>query len=119
MSSIGVVVQAESAIAPRWPWRVIAEAWAKLTEPKSASGTVWQLPPTTQLDGASTIHSADDVSGEDIRRKRIVLRPVVRLRMATRTSWPRTVTLAVMRSPGRARIETVRSGRGTSSYQAE
>ena len=113
-----VAVQAESEIVPVWPLVEVAVALVKRTVPKSVSGRM-VVPPGVTAEGASAIHSADDVSGELIRRVFAKLLPVVRLRSFTVTLVPLTLdrggdVVAGVRPSGRPCTEAA----GTSSYQA-
>ena len=93
----------------------------KETVPKSASDTGWQLPAAAspwQTDGASAIHSAEEVSGESIWSVRLKLLPVVRSVSAIDTWSPSTPTEAEMWSPGWTSRPTFTGAAGTSSYHA-
>jgi hypothetical protein len=59
---IWVVSQEPSVIDPGCPDVDSVVAKLKLVVPKLASGSVWHEPPLKQLDGASTIHSAEETS---------------------------------------------------------
>lgn len=65
-SSIAVAVQALSRIVPLWP-PAVAVAFVNVTVPKFASGSVVHEPRSSQPDGASAIHSAEEASGDELR----------------------------------------------------
>src|SRR5205085_9997850 len=94
-------------------------AWTKDRVPKSLSGSWTQLFARSQPDGASTIHSAEVTSGEDIRFVALKLVPRVRSRSRSVTRVPFTSTVAAIVSPGRTLKWIVWDAAGTSSYQAE
>src|SRR5690242_21506197 len=103
------------AADPVWP-PAVAVASVKETEPKSASGTVWQSPSADpwQVEGASAIHSADEVSGLSISSVLVKLRPVVWLVSAIETWLPSTPTEVETLSPGDTGRSTVTGPSGTS-----
>src|SRR6201999_170356 len=105
---------------PVWPLPVAVEP-VNDAVPKSASDTGWQLPaaaPPWHTDGASAIHSADEVSGESIWRVLLKLLPVVWAVSAIATWSPFTPTEADMWSPGLTSRSTLTGAAGTSSYHA-
>ena len=91
-SSIGTVERvgapAATVLSP-----LTTVALAKGTLPKSASASVRQ-PRGPHVEGASTIHSAEEVSMCELRRIVLMRAPVLRSRIRRSTSWPRTVTEA-------------------------
>ncbi len=92
-------------------------AAVKSTVPKSLSGRGTQDWPR-QVDGASAIHSAEAVSGWGKRRRRLNVAPLVWSTSLKVTRPCRTVTAAVIASPGLIASLTVTGPAGTSSYQA-
>ena len=100
-SSIAVAAHASSTITPPCP---AARAFAdvKATVPKSASANVRQRSPElVHADGASAIHSAEDTSGDAMKRR--FVKDVFRVRFfsCTMTRWPLTVTFAEILLPGK------------------
>ena len=116
---IFVRAQPLPAIVPAVPVVATAVAEPKLTEPKSASGSAWQVNWLMHCDGASTIHSAELTSIASVQglAEAVVARQVVELDDDA-VVVPVTVTLACIASPGRTASEIVLEGAGTSSYQA-
>ena len=112
-------LQAGSEIVPVWPLLSVRLDWEKRTVPKSVRGDWWQsVPDVVQAEGASAIHSAEVVSGAAMWRTRLKVVLRVRLRMATVTWAPETVTEALIRSPGVTTSSIGFESAGTSSYQA-
>src|SRR4051794_23283752 len=116
-SCIAVADQAESEIGPVWP-SAVAGASLNAIFPKSASGSVWQLSSEPwQAEGASAIHSADEVSGLSISSVLLKLLPVVLLVISIETWLPSTPTVVETVSPGLTSRSVVTGASGTSSYQ--
>jgi hypothetical protein len=101
-----------------WP-PPVAVAFVKRTLPKSVSDTVRHAPEVVHSDGASAIHSADDVSGVAIRRTFVTTVFRVTLRTCIVTVCPLTLTDAEIVSPGRTVSPIFTAAAGTSSYQAQ
>jgi hypothetical protein len=72
-----------------------------------------------QADGASTIHSAESVSGDRIRSSVENDAPVVSSRSSTVTALAATATVAASLSPGRIVNGSSTGGAGNSWYQPE
>ncbi len=117
-SWIFVAVQAESEMVPVWPAVEVAAARLKLTVPKSVSGRT-AVPPGVRVEGASAIHSAEEMSGAAILSVFVKLLPVVAFFSETVTAVPFTLTDAEMRSPAWIFRATFTEPAGRSSYQAE
>jgi hypothetical protein len=71
-SMIRVADQAESEIVPAWPLVEVALALLKRMVPKSVSGRIC-VPRSVTADGASATHSAELMSGADMRSVRAKL----------------------------------------------
>ena len=78
---------------------VVAAAEVNVADPKLASGRVWQELPW-HSDGDSTIHSAEDTSTWAIHSDLLNVQPRLTSRRTRVVVWPRTFTLACIRSPG-------------------
>src|ERR1700692_878105 len=103
---------------PVWPWAV-AVAPQKEARPKFASCSVWQPLEAGHTEGASMIHSAEEVSTRVALRELEKCAPVERSRMRSVTRRPCTVADAETVSPGLARSGTVTGGAGSTSNHVE
>src|ERR1700761_2046359 len=113
------VDQSLDEIVPVCPLESVALAEVNDTLPKFDSGSAVQLvAPLWHCDGASATHSAVETSGLLIVSVLLKDCPVVWLMIVSVTSWPFTVVVAVMWSPGRTARSTRTGALGTSSYQA-
>src|SRR4029077_14310966 len=88
-----VAVHVGSVIDPRCPVVVTADAAVKPAEPKSASGSVWQLATPAHTVGASRIHSAEVVSTWAACSRLVNERCRVRSSSVIVTSLPLTTTV--------------------------
>src|SRR5690348_14760428 len=95
---IRVADHAGSEIVPVWPLVEVALAFVKRAVPKSVSGRIC-APREVTADGASATHSAELMSGADMRSVLAKLFPVVRLLSRTLTAVPVAFTDAAIRSP--------------------
>ncbi len=105
-------------MVPVWPEVEVAAALLKLTVPKSVSGRT-AVPPGVSVEGASAIHSAEEMSGAAILSVLVKLLPVVAFFSDTVTAVPFTLTEAEMRSPAWILRGTFTEPARRSSYQAE
>ena len=94
-----------------------APTFVSLTEPKLASAACAHLK-RTHFAGASTIHSADDVSGVAHEMRRMKLQPAVWFSTRSTTAPGTTRTDAEIASPGRTFLSMVVAGNGTTSNHA-
>jgi hypothetical protein len=108
--------QPGSPIVPVWA-PVVVDVSAKTTRPNTASGSWVHV--VKHADGASTIHSAESVSGDRIRDSVENDAPVVTSPSSTVTALASTATLAATVSPGRIVNGNSTGGAGKSWYQAE
>ena len=112
----GLLAQAESLIVPVCAPTVV-DVLVNATRSKAVSGSCAQV--RKHIDGASTIHSAESVSGDLIERWVEKLVPVERLRSASVTVLALTATFVEMVSPGRTASGSSTGDAGNSWYQAE
>jgi hypothetical protein len=107
----GLLAQAESLIVPVCAPTVV-DVWVNATRSKGASGSCAHV--RKHIDGASTIHSAESVSGDLIQSWAEKPAPVETLRSASVTVLALTATLAEMVSPGRTASGSSMGGAGKS-----
>src|ERR1035438_9314889 len=117
-SSCASVDQPGSVIVPVCS-PTVAVALENATFPKSVSASVSQALELAQTEGASTIHSAEETSMAETRFVVVKRVPVLRSRILSVTSCPRTVTDAVISLPGYTLSFRFTGAAGMSSYQVE
>jgi hypothetical protein len=119
ISWIVVADQALSVTVPVWPSVVVADAFVNFTVPKSVKGSCIQRPDVSHADGASATHSADEVSGVDMRSVFVNFVLRVRFLICKVTEVPVTFTDALITLPGKTLNLIGTLAAGTSSYHME